>query len=159
MTLARAITALLSFLSQPPPRKTLNNVPVGRWNFKRAPWELYKATSDNLLGKVDMTSGNVETISEEINSAILKAASLTIPRGKSFRKPAMTLTLQAKGTRHGLSSTTLVERTEQQIQNPSRRKMEKSSTIRRRQMPTTSSLRQLKKPAQLLRRTKTFGRS
>ena len=114
-----------------------------------------------------MTSGNVETISEEINSAILKAASLTIPRGcrkkyspfwsnnleiavqakekarqkyeenptipnkisynrtaavvrkltisskrESSRKPAMTLTLQMKGTRHGLSSTTLVERTE-----------------------------------------------
>ena len=52
-----------------------------QWNFKKAPWELYKATSDKLLNDIDLSSGNVETISKNINSAILKAASLTIPRG------------------------------------------------------------------------------
>ena len=52
-----------------------------QWNFKKAPWELFKATSDKLLIDIDLTSGNVESISKEVNSAILKAATETIPRG------------------------------------------------------------------------------
>ena len=52
-----------------------------RWNFKKAPWELYKATSDKLLKDIDITSQDVDSICKEVNSAIIKAASLTIPKG------------------------------------------------------------------------------
>ena len=52
-----------------------------RWNFKKAPWELFKATSDKLLNDIDLTSENIDSISKDINSAILTAASQTIPRG------------------------------------------------------------------------------
>ena len=52
-----------------------------RWNFKKASWDLYKATTDSLLSKVDMSSGNVEKLEKEISSEIIKAASLCIPKG------------------------------------------------------------------------------
>ena len=52
-----------------------------RWNFKKAPWDLYKATTDSLLGKIDLSSKNVEKLEKQITESILKAASLCIPRG------------------------------------------------------------------------------
>ena len=32
-----------------------------RWNFKKAPWELYKATSDKLLKDIDITFQDVDS--------------------------------------------------------------------------------------------------
>ena len=52
-----------------------------RWNFKRASWDIYKETSNELLSKIDMTSGDTEKMYDSITSAILKAASTAIPRG------------------------------------------------------------------------------
>ena len=67
-----------------------------RWNFKNAPWDLYKIASNELLQKIDMTSQNVDKISEEITSAILKAATQTIPRGcRKKYKPFWNKTLEA----------------------------------------------------------------
>ena len=34
--------------------------PKTRWNFKRASWDIYKETSNELLSKIDMTSGDTE---------------------------------------------------------------------------------------------------
>ena len=52
-----------------------------RWNFQRASWDIYQETSNKLLREVDMTSDNTEEIYEAISSSILKAASLSIPKG------------------------------------------------------------------------------
>ena len=34
--------------------------PKTRWNFKRASWDIYKETSNELLSKIDMTAGDTE---------------------------------------------------------------------------------------------------
>ena len=52
-----------------------------RWNFKKASWDLYRATSDKLLREVDMSSKNENKIGKAVTSAISKAASLCIPKG------------------------------------------------------------------------------
>ena len=55
--------------------------PKTRWNFKRASWDIYKESSNKLLGEIDMTSEDTEKTYDAITSAILKAASLSIPKG------------------------------------------------------------------------------
>ena len=52
-----------------------------RWNFQRASWDIYKETSNKLLREIDMTADDTDKIYEAISSSILKAASLSIPKG------------------------------------------------------------------------------
>ena len=52
-----------------------------RWNFQKASWEIYKETSNKLLSEIDMTADDSGKIYEAISSSILKAASISIPKG------------------------------------------------------------------------------
>ena len=52
-----------------------------RWNFKKTSWDLYQATTDSLLSKIDLSSKNVESLEKCITDRILKSASLCIPKG------------------------------------------------------------------------------
>ena len=52
-----------------------------RWNFRKASWDVYKETSNALLNEIDMTSDDTEKMYKDITSSILKAASISIPRG------------------------------------------------------------------------------
>ena len=55
------------------PRKT-------RWNFKKANWELFKTTSDQLLQDIEEIL-NVDSLNDKLTSAILEAAISSIPKG------------------------------------------------------------------------------
>ena len=52
-----------------------------RWNFKKAQWENYKATSDRLLQDVDLDDQDIDHINKAVTEAILTAAQQSIPRG------------------------------------------------------------------------------
>ena len=67
-----------------------------RWNFKKAHWNLYKETSDKLLTEIDMDNNDIDKINKDITTAILKAASLSIPKGyRKKYKPFWTESLSA----------------------------------------------------------------
>ena len=52
-----------------------------RWNFKKAKWDQYKATSDRLLKEVDLSGPDINNITKDVTEAILTAARQCIPRG------------------------------------------------------------------------------
>ena len=52
-----------------------------RWNFKKAHWDDYKATSDRLLSEVDLNEPDVNNSTKAVTEAILTAAQQCIPRG------------------------------------------------------------------------------
>ena len=52
-----------------------------RWNFKKAPWDKYKATADRLLSEIDLTNPDVNNNAKNVTDAILSAANQCIPKG------------------------------------------------------------------------------
>ena len=66
-----------------------------RWNFKKANWDLYKKTSDQLLKEIKAT--DVHSLTEKITEAILSAALISIPRGcRKKYKPFWSRDIQEK---------------------------------------------------------------
>ena len=70
------------------PRKTF-------WNFRKADWRGFAASMDSSLGQIDINNGQLDDISKSIETAFLKSASKSIPRGsvKKF-KPFWTKELE-----------------------------------------------------------------
>ena len=52
-----------------------------RWNFKKAQWDKYKATSDKLLGEIDLEDQDIDRLNRKVTEAIMAAAEQCIPRG------------------------------------------------------------------------------
>ena len=52
-----------------------------RWNWKKASWVLYNVTLVKLLKEIDLTNRKYSKIENEATAAILRASSLSIPKG------------------------------------------------------------------------------
>jgi hypothetical protein len=73
----------------------IKNKFLPRWNYKRADWDSYKLLTDQYCENVPERHGKMKDIIKCLNTAILKAAIETIPRGaRSNYRPYWTDDLQ-----------------------------------------------------------------
>uniref|UniRef100_A0A0B7BHQ4 Reverse transcriptase domain-containing protein n=1 Tax=Arion vulgaris TaxID=1028688 RepID=A0A0B7BHQ4_9EUPU len=68
---------ILTSILTPSPKRFLQRA---RWNFKKANWTKYQETTDKLLGEIKCNT-TIEHHCAVITEALLKAASICIPRG------------------------------------------------------------------------------
>ena len=75
---------------------TKENKPIPRWNYKKADWEKFSQLTDKYTQAIVSTNNNINRPAASFDSAILKAAAETIPRGaRKNYKPYWTEELQA----------------------------------------------------------------
>ena len=55
-----------------------------KWNFKKANWTKYRKVTNKLFQEIDLKQ-NINKIVKDLNNTILKAANLSIPRGKTYK--------------------------------------------------------------------------
>ena len=59
-----------------------------RWNFKKANWDLFKETAENTITLENLNQKSIDTLNDELTTAILGAANKSIPRGcRNHYKP------------------------------------------------------------------------
>lgn len=98
----RAVLDQLAGSDHRPVKLTVNmtytpeeQTPLPRWNYKRADWDKFAILTDRYCGNIKTRHGEMKTIVERLNKAILQAAHECIPRGarKNYR-PYWTKELQ-----------------------------------------------------------------
>ena len=57
---------------------------IQKWVYSKAKWGTFKLVSEEVMVSV-VTSGDIDTVNNSVTSAIIAAASKSIPRGKNRR--------------------------------------------------------------------------
>ena len=68
---------------------TKENKPIPRWNYKKADWERFSQLTDKYTQTIVSTNNNINRPATSFDSAILKAAAETIPRGARKKLQAL----------------------------------------------------------------------